>query len=73
MKRILLIAIFVTGFILGFFLIYDSPKITGQAVVCSFENQDCICNNINCTCGDIVIPKELCYDELTLMELHSTT
>ena len=68
-----MIAIFIIGFIAGFFLIYDSPEITGQAIVCSFENNNCICNNVNCTCGDLVISKELCYDDFTLMELHSTT
>jgi len=51
------------GVLAGFAFFYDSDAthIAGAAIKCSMDNQECICADKYCECGNTTIRKEECY------------
>ena len=64
MKYKIILFAFFLGILIGV-TIFASPVLTGSAVTeCYVENELCECDDVECVCGENVVPIEYCKSTL---------
>lgn len=60
----ILIAALCLGILIGLAITGTTPHTTGAVVTCYAENQPCVCDEIECRCGELVLPVSYCINDI---------
>lgn len=59
--KILLVALFL-GILVGLTMFSNNNTPTSAATTCYAENEPCVCDKVECKCGEIIMPVDYCFN-----------
>ena len=68
MKTKILIVTLFLGILVGLTMFSGNNTPTSAATTCYAENEPCVCDTVECKCGEITLPAEYCFSDTNSQE-----